>query len=134
MKTIKMIVLAMLLAFVTVTLAQAGTQVAKGQIAPVKVTVKNAGYSTMAAVKMTAYDNAGSKAGQLCKEVYLRGYGNTTAVEYSWQAPNYATGLFWQAKVEKNGECPNVEVPTVDPVPSHDSDSDSDDGAYDYHH
>lgn len=133
MKTIKMLILAVLIAFVTVTLAQAGTVVAKGQFAPVKVSVKNPGYSTMAAVKMTAYDDAGAKAGQLCKEVYLRGYGNTTSVEYSWQAPSYATGLFWQAKVETRGTCPNADVPTYDYTDYH-SDSDSDDDAYETHH
>ena len=134
MKTIKMLILAMLIAFVTVTLAQAGTVVAKGQFAPVKISVKNPGYSMMAAVKMTAYDDAGVKASQLCKEVYLRGYGNTTAVEYSWQAPGYATGLFWQAKVEKDGVCPNADVPTYDYHDYSDSDSDSDDDDYEYHH
>ncbi len=128
----KKILLAMLIALVTVSLAHAGTPVLKGSISPVKANVKNTGYSTMAAVKMTAYDDAGGKVGQLCKEVYLRGYGRITAVDYSWQAPNYATGLYWQAKVEKNGTCPNADVPTYD-YEEHDSDSDDSDGAYEQH-
>ena len=134
MKTAKLILLAMLVAFVSVTLAHAGTQVQVNQAATVKATIKNVNSSTMAAVKVTGYDDAGVKVGQLCKEVYLRGYGNSTDVSYTWNAPAYATGIFWQAKVENNGTCPNVDLPTYDTHDYHDSDSDSDDGAYDSHH
>jgi trans-2-enoyl-CoA reductase len=129
MRTAKLILLAMLFAIVSVTLAHAGTQVKVNQAATVKATIKNVtNDSVRAAVKMTGYDDAGVKVGQLCKEAWL-GEGRTTAIEYAWNAPAYATGVYWQAKVEVNGDCPNAEVPTTE-VPSYrfesDSDSDSD--------
>lgn len=135
MRTAKMILLAMLIAFVSVTLAHAGAQVQVNQAAAVKVSVKNnSNDSVRAAVKMTGYDDAGVKVGQLCKEAWL-GEGRTTAVEYSWNAPAYATGIYWQAKIDVNGDCPNAEVPTYDYHDYHsDSDSDSDDSADSDHH
>ncbi|MCP3176848.1 MAG: hypothetical protein AB7F21_09240 [Desulfuromonadales bacterium] len=130
MKTAKLILLAMLIAFVSIPLAHAGTQVKLNQAATVKASVKNTtSQSVRAAVKMTGFDNAGVKIGQLCKEAWLS-EGRTTAVEYTWNAPGYATGVYWQAKVEVNGDCPNSEVPTYDFVDHHhDSDSDSDSDA-----
>lgn len=136
MRTTKLILLAMIIAFVSVTMAHAGTQVLKNQNAAVKVSVKNVtNNSVRAAVKMTGFDDAGVKVGQLCKEAWL-GEGRTTAVEYAWTAPGYATGIYWQAKVDVNGECPYAEVPTYD-YHDHDYDSDSDsdsDGAEEHHH
>lgn len=134
MRTAKLMILAMLIAFVSVTLAQAGAQVQVNQAATVKASVKNiTNDSVRAAVKMTGYDDAGIKVGQLCKEAWL-GEGRTTAIEYAWNAPAYATGIYWQAKVEVNGDCPNVDVPTYDWRDRYDSDSDSDDGAEGHHH
>ena len=132
MRTTKLIIMAMLFAFVSVTLAHAGMQVQINQAAIVKASVQNNSHdSVRAAVKMTGFDDAGVKVGQLCKEAWL-GEGRTTAVEYSWNAPAYATGVYWQAKVEVNGDCPNAEIPTYD---YHDYyDSDSDDGADSDHH
>jgi hypothetical protein len=132
MRTTQLILLVMLIAFVSVTLAHAGTQVMKNQSTTVKASVQNnSDKSVLAAVKMTGYDNAGVKVAQLCKEAWL-GEGRSTAVEYAWNAPAYATGLYWQAKVEVHGDCPNAEIPTVDYHDYHDSDSD--DGAERDHH
>ena len=129
MRTTKLIILAMLIAFVSVTLAHAGAQVKINQAATVKASVQNnSNDSVRAAVKMTGYDDAGVKVGQLCKEAWL-GEGRTTALEYSWNAPAYATGVYWQAKVEVNGDCPNAEIPSYDFNDYHHYDSDSDDGA-----
>ena len=134
MRTTKLILMAMLFAFVSVTLAHAGAQVQTNQAATVKASVQNnSNDSVRAAVKMTGYDDAGVKVAQLCKEAWL-GEGCNTAVEYAWNAPAYATGVYWQAKVEVNGDCPNTEIQTVDYHDYHDSDSDSDDGADSDHH
>lgn len=129
MRATKLIILAMIIAFVSVTMAHAGLQVQKNQSATVRAEVKNnSNDSVLAAVKMTGFDDAGVKVGQLCKQVWL-GEGKTTAVEYAWTAPGYATGLYWQAKVEVKGECPNVDVGTIDFQDYFDdSDSDSDGG------
>lgn len=132
MRTTKLILMAMLFACISVTLAHAGAQVKVNQAASVKASVKNTtSKSVIAAVKMTGYDDAGGKVGQLCKQAWL-GAGRTTALEYSWSAPAYATGLYWQAKVEVNGTCPKVEVTTVDYHDYHDDDSDG--GADSDHH
>ncbi len=134
MRKTKLILMAMLIAFVSVTLAHAGTQVKINQAATVKASVQNnSNDSARAAVKMTGYDDAGIKIGQLCKEAWL-GEGRTTAVEYAWKAPAYATGVYWQAKVEVNGDCPNVEIPIVDYHDYHDSDSDDGGGGERGHH
>jgi len=134
MRTTRLILLAMLIAFVSVTLAHAGVQVKPNQSALVKASVKNmTNDSVRAAVKMTGYDDAGVKVGQLCKEAWLA-EGRTTALEYSWVAPAYATGIYWQAKVEVKGDCPNVDVSTYDYHDYHDSDSDSDSGDDSDHH
>ncbi|MDA3902222.1 MAG: hypothetical protein PF441_02100 [Desulfuromusa sp.] len=128
MRTTKLILLAMIIAFVSVTMAHAGMQVQKNQATTVNVDVKNnTDRSVLAAVKMTAFDNAGVKIGQLCKQAWL-GEDRTTAVEYVWTAPGYATGVYWQAKVDVRGECPYVEVPNYDFNNYSDSDSDSDGG------
>ena len=133
MRITKLIIMAMLFAFVSVTLAHAGMQVQINQAATVKASVQNnTNDSVRAAVKMTGYDDAGVKVAQLCKEAWL-GEGRTTAIEYSWNAPAYATGVYWQAKVEANGDCPNAEAPTTE-IPSYKFDSDSDSDAYEPHH
>lgn len=138
MRKAKVILMAMLIAFVTVTLAHAGTQVQVNQAATVKASVKNlTTRSVPAAVKMTAYDDANMKIGQVCKQAYL-GAGRTTDVYYTWNAPSYATGVYWQAKVEKYGVCPSTTVTTYyhdddeHDDDDHDDEHDDDDG--DYHH
>ena len=134
MRITKLIIMAMLFAFVSATLAHAGMQVQTNQTTIVKASVQNnTNDSTIAAVKLTGFDDAGVKVGQLCKEVWLK-EGNSTAVEYSWNAPAYATGVYWQAKVEAKGDCPNAEIPSYDFHDYHDYDSDSDDGDDSDHH
>jgi len=133
MRTTKLILLAMIVAFVSVTMAHAGTQVMKNQAVTVKASVKNVSNdSVRAAVKLSGYDDAGVKIGQLCKETWL-GEGRTADLEFAWNAPAYATGIYWSSKVEVGGECPNVELPDVD-VPVYDFDSDSDSDADSDHH
>ena len=76
-------------------------------------------YCLKAAVKLTAYDDAGTVVGKVCSEQYL--YANSTkTVTYRWQAPNYKTGLYWSPKVVVGGTCINQVI-------GDDSD-DSDDG------
>lgn len=135
MRTTKLILLAMLIAFVTVTMAHAGTQVMKNQATTVKASVKNnSNNSVRAAVKLSGYDNAGTKIGQLCKETWL-GEGRTADLEFAWNAPAYATGVYWSSKVEVGGVCPNVVLPEVEvPQYQYDSDSDSDSDADSDHH
>lgn len=134
MRTAKLILLAMLVALVTVSLAHAGTQVQKNQATTVKASVKNmTNKSVRAAVKLSGFDNAGTKVGQLCKETWL-GEGRTANLEFAWNAPAYATGVYWSSKVEVGGECPNVELPDIEiPVYDYDSDSDDSDADSDHH-
>lgn len=135
MRTAKMILLAMVVALVTVTLAHAGTQVQKNQATTIKASVQNnSNDSVRAAVKLTGYDNAGTKIGQLCQVSWL-GEGRTANLEFAWNAPAYATGIYWSSKVEVGGDCPNVELPDVEvPVYRFDSDSDSDSDDDSDHH
>ena len=134
MRTTKLILLAMLIAFVSVTMAHAGAQVMKNQSTIVKASVQNnSSDSVLAAVKMSGYDDAGTKIGQLCKQTWLK-EGKSTDVAYAWTAPNYATGVYWSAKVEVGGDCPNSDLPPNDYNEAYDSDSDSDSGADSDHH
>lgn len=132
MKTSKNVLLAILLTFIFVSMAQAGTQVQINQQAMVKAEINNVTHNTVrAAVKLFGYDDAGTVIGHLCQETYL-GADRTTTLEFNWQAPAYATGVYWSPKVEVGGNCVNQDT-TYD----HDSDSDSDDhdyyDYYDYH-
>lgn len=132
MRTTKLILLAMIIAFVSVTLAHAGAQIKLNQATFVKASVQNnSNDSVRAAVKMTGFDDAGVKVAQLCKEAWL-GEGRTTAIEYAWNAPAYATGVYWQAKVDVSGDCPYVEAPTSE-VPDYKFDSDDSDADSDHH-
>ncbi len=109
MRTVKPIVMAMLFALITGTLAHAGTQIQKNQSTTVKAAVKNNTLkSVSAAVKLTGYDDTGSVTGRLCKNTYL-GSGKSTNVELAWQAPNYATGIYWSPKVEVGKTCPSTD-------------------------
>lgn len=108
MRATKLILLALLFAFATVTLANAGTQVQQNQSTVIKASVKNTTQkSVMAAVKLTGYDDAGSVVGHLCQNVWL-GEGRTRQLEFTWQAPGYATGLYWSSKIEVNTYCPST--------------------------
>lgn len=123
MRTVKLLVMAMLLAFTTGTLAHAGSQILKNQSTTIKAAVtNNTTKSVLAAVKLTGYDDTGVAIGKLCKSIYL-GAGRTTTVEYPWQAPNYGTGVYWSSKVEVNSTCPS----TTTVVNYHDDDNDDDD-------
>lgn len=123
MRTIKLLVMAMLLAFTVSSLAHAGTQVAKKQYATVKAAVKNnTTRSVLAAVKVTGYDDANVVVGKLCKSVYLAA-GKTTSIDFPWQAPNYGTGIYWSSKVEVGVACPSTTLVVHD---DHDDDDDDD--------
>ena len=109
MKMTRILMLAMLVAFVTVSLASAGTQVLKNQSTTVSAKIENkTGRSVPAAVKLTGYDDTGNIIGHLCREAYLSAYRPTT-LEFAWQAPGYATGVYWSSKVEKYGDCPSTD-------------------------
>lgn len=127
MRTVKLLVLTLLFAFATGTLAHAGTQIMKSQSTTIKAAVKNnTSRSVYAAVKLTGYDDAGIAVGKLCKGVYLSA-GRTTTVEYPWKAPNYATGIYWSSKVEANKTCPSTIVTTSDDDHDDHDDDDHDD-------
>lgn len=123
MKTTRLIAVIMVTLLVMSGMAMAAGPVKMNQSTQVSAAVQNLNSGTSAAVKMTAYDNIGTKVAQLCKEVYLRGSGNTTTVAFDWIAPNYETGLYWSTKVEAGGTCAASSGSTSD----YDSDSDSDD-------
>lgn len=126
MKLSKIVLLAMIFAFITVGMAQAGSQVQLNQNAQVKASVQNTTNSTVrAAVKLFGYDDVGTVIGHLCQEAYLAA-GNTTTLDFAWQAPAYATGIYWSPKVEVGGSCVNQET-------SYDNDSDSDSDDSDSH-
>jgi hypothetical protein len=120
MKSVKIILLAMLIAMSATGLALAAGSVKMNTTTNVSAAVKNTtGESVYAAVKMMGFDKVGTAVGHLCKEVYLPKY-NTTVVNFSWLAPNYETGLYWSAKVDKYGSCGTHDTDDAD------SDSDSD--------
>uniref|UniRef100_C6E755 Uncharacterized protein n=1 Tax=Geobacter sp. (strain M21) TaxID=443144 RepID=C6E755_GEOSM len=103
-----MIILAILFACVTATLAEAGTQVLINQSTTVKAAVQNTTTrSRIGSIVMTGYDDAGTVIGHLCKNAYLPA-GRTTTVEIPWQAPNYPTGVYWSSKVAVNTFCPST--------------------------
>ncbi|MBU0908587.1 MAG: hypothetical protein KKA54_18970 [Proteobacteria bacterium] len=121
MKFAKIITLAILLAFFTTGMALAAGSVKMNSTSTVSASVKNnTSRSVYAAVKMMAFDAVGTAVGHLCREVYLRS-NQTTPVSFSWQAPNYETGLYWTAKVDTTGDCGNH-----DQNDDHDHEDDSD--------
>lgn len=131
MRTVKMIVLSILFACVSATLAQAGSQVKINSSTIIKAAVKNTTTrSTSAAIKLTGYNNAGVVIGSLCKSTWLSA-GKTTYVEFPWTAPNYATGIYWSSKVEVSKSCPTTVVINDDhdddDHDDHDDDHDDDD-------
>lgn len=128
MRTVKLIVMAMLIACITGTLANAGTQIMTNRSTTINAAVKNnTSRSISAAVKLTGYDDGGTVIGRLCKSVYL-GSGRTTNVDLAWQAPNYTTGIYWSSKIEVGKKCPSTVVTTTD------DDNDNDDNDDDHHH
>jgi len=140
MRTVKLLVLAMIVTFTAGSLAHAGSQIAKNQSTTIKAAVKNkTSRNVYAAVKLTGYDNAGTVIGTLCKSVYL-GAGRTTTIEYPWRAPNYGTSVYWSSKVEANETCPST-IPTTTyhddddhDDDDHDDDDHDDDDHDDDHH
>ncbi len=103
-----MIILAVLFACVTANMAEAGTQVQINKYTTVKAAVKNTTTrSRTASVVLSGYDDAGTKIGNLCKNVYLPA-GRTTNVEIPWRTPSYATGMYWSSKVAVNVSCPST--------------------------
>ncbi|MFH1216169.1 MAG: CARDB domain-containing protein [Pseudomonadota bacterium] len=104
MNLTKIITLTILLAFTTSSIAMAATTVRKNTTTTVSAAVKNITNKTVSkAVKMKAYDQAGTQVANLCKVVSLKS-GKTTNVSFSWKAPNYLTGLYWTHKIESS--CP----------------------------
>ncbi|OKY74829.1 MAG: hypothetical protein BM485_11365 [Desulfobulbaceae bacterium DB1] len=120
MKAAKILILAILLAFTTIGMALAAGSVKMNATTTVSASVENTSDSSVyAAVKMMAYDKVGTAVAHLCKDVYLRS-NTTTPVSFTWQAPNYETGLYWTAKVDKTADCGTHDYD------DRDSDSDSD--------
>jgi hypothetical protein len=118
MKSAKIFFLAVVFAMASAATALAAGSVKMNTVANVSAAVKNTtATSVYAAVKMMGFDQVGTAVGHLCKEVYLP-KNATTVVNFSWQAPNYPTGLYWSAKVDKYGHCGTHDT--------HDEDSDSD--------
>lgn len=110
MKTAKAILMAILIAGMSATLAQAGSMVKINSTTTLKAAVmNNTRSSASAAVKLTGYNNAGVIIGNLCKSAYLKA-GRTTTLDFSWKAPNYATGIYWSSKVEVGKSCPSTVV------------------------
>lgn len=120
MKLAKIITLAILLAFTTTGMALAAGSVKMNQATTVSAAVtNNTEHSAYAAVKMMGYDKVGTAVAHLCKEVYLH-HNDTTNVSFTFLAPNYETGLYWTAKVDRDANCGTHDDN------DHDSDSDSD--------
>jgi len=122
----------MIFAFACATMAHAGLQVQQSQSVNFTASVENnTDNSVPAAVKLTGFDDRGTVIGHLCQQAWLS-EGRTTDVDFSWQAPAYATGVYWTSKVEVNGDCPNSNNSTYDDD-HHDDDDDHHDDDDDHH-
>ena len=109
MKIYRIIIVAVLTLFVASSVVQAAGQIKVNQSTTVSVDVQNNSRDKVrAAVKLSGYDSTGNSVGHLCREVRLKDRSVTT-VEYSWNAPSYATGLYWSPKVEVGESCPGSE-------------------------
>ena len=105
MRLAKIVIFSLIFAIATAGVSLAGEQIKMNQITEVSASVENKTSRTVrAAVKLFAYDNAGTMIGHLCQEVYLSA-NDTTMVNYAWQAPAYETGIYWSSKVEKWTHC-----------------------------
>jgi flagellar basal body-associated protein FliL len=106
MKLTMIMILAALFAFTTAGMASAAGTIKKNTSTTVRASVKNTTTtSTKAAVMLKGYDQAGTRVANLCKkDVYLP-KGASTVVSYTWRAPNYATGLYWNSKVNTKNYC-----------------------------
>jgi len=134
MKMSRIITMAVVIAFATVSLAAAGTQVYKNQSATVSAKIENNGSrSVPAAVKLTGYDDAGNVIGHLCQEAWLSSYRSTN-LDFTWQAPSYATGVYWSSKVEKYGSCGTTTSDDDEHDEHDDYEHDDDDYAETDHH
>jgi len=134
MKWSKIVLLAMVFSIMTVGTALAGTQVQTNQSTDFSASVKNTTRNSVrAAVKLFGYDDAGMVIGHLCQEAWL-GAGRTTSVKFAWQAPAYATGVYWSPKVDVNGTCPNISSDDDHDDDDDDDDDHDDDREYHDHH
>lgn len=125
MKSIQLILLAMLIAVTTTGMAMAAGSVQVNEAISVSADVQNStSNDVQAAVKLRAYDNVGNAVGHLCREVTLPA-SDTITVDYQWRAPAYKTGLYWSTKIVTNGTCDNHDGDDTDS--DSDSDGDSDD-------
>ncbi len=112
----------MVVALASTSMGMAAGSVQVNESVYVSANVKNTTSKALrAAVKLTAYDDAGTVVGKVCSEQYLNA-NSTKTVTYRWQAPNYKTGLYWSSKVIVNGACINQVVGDD----SDDSDDDED--------
>ncbi|MBA3007591.1 MAG: hypothetical protein KKB91_14125 [Proteobacteria bacterium] len=132
MKIVQIILLAMVVALASTSMGMAAGSVQMNESVYVSANVKNTTSNALkAAVKLTAYDDAGTVVGKVCSEQYLRA-NSTKTVTFRWQAPNYKTGLYWSSKVVVAGTCINQVV--GDDSDHHDDGDDSDDSDDDEDH
>jgi hypothetical protein len=106
MKLAKIIPLALLLVFTATGMALAAGTIKMGTSTTVSASVQNKTSTTSkAAVTLRAYNQAGTQIASLCKkDVYLP-KNSTTKVTYTWTAPKYATGVYWNSKVNLKNYC-----------------------------
>ncbi|MBI5557157.1 MAG: hypothetical protein HY885_05920 [Deltaproteobacteria bacterium] len=106
MKLAKIITLAILFAFISGGMALAAGTIKRGASTTVSAAVKNTTKTSIkAAVTLMAYDEAGTKVGNLCKNNVNLPKGASTVVKYTWKAPSYKTGLYWTSKVNTQNYC-----------------------------
>lgn len=129
MRTALLVILAALLLAGTPGTVRAGTQIQANRITDISASIENTGgHGTGAAVKLLAYDDAGTVIGHVCREIYLPA-NDVTTVNYAWRAPAYATGVYWSSKITPGGSCLNHDGDDTDS----DSDSDGDSDDSDHH-
>lgn len=126
MKLAKIIPFVLLLVFTTTGMAVAAGTIKMGTSTTVSASVQNKTSTTSkAAVTLRAYNQAGTQIASLCKkDVYLP-KNSTTVVKYTWTAPKYATGLYWNSKVNLKNYCDNFNYDDHDD--EHDDYDDHDD-------
>jgi hypothetical protein len=106
MKLAKIIPFALLLAFTTTGMALAAGTIKMGTSTTVSASVKNTTRTTSkAAVTLMGYDQAGTRVAKLCKKDVSLLKSSSTVVKYTWVAPKYQTGLYWDSKVNLKNYC-----------------------------
>jgi len=128
MKLAKIIPLALLLVFTATGMALAAGTIKANTSTTVSASVQNkTSTSSKAAVTLRAYNQAGTKIASLCKkDVYLPKQ-STTKVTYTWIAPKYATGVYWNSKVNLKNYCDTTYTVTNDDDDHDDDDDDEGD-------